>query len=68
MAKKKKNIKITSKNKEQNQNKKKKKKYLIVLAGLLLGTSLITGTAIGISKNKRKVVRKDDKNKKRDCY
>ncbi|ABC01702.1 BspA family leucine-rich repeat surface protein [Mycoplasma capricolum] len=64
MAKKKKNIKITSKNKEQNKKKKKKKKYLIVLAGLLLGTSLITGAAIGISKNKRKVVRKDDKNKK----
>ncbi|QVK02553.1 BspA family leucine-rich repeat surface protein [Mycoplasma mycoides] len=64
MAKKKTNIKIASKNKKEQNDKKKKKKYLIVLAGLLLGTSLITGTTVGILKNRRKVVRKDDKNNK----
>ncbi|ADK69153.1 hypothetical protein V2P57_03345 [Mycoplasma mycoides subsp. mycoides] len=50
MAKKKTNIKIASKNKKEQNDKKKKKKYLIVLAGLLLGTSLITRTTVGILK------------------
>ncbi|UKS53947.1 BspA family leucine-rich repeat surface protein [Mycoplasma feriruminatoris] len=63
MAIKKTNIKITSKNKKEQNDKKKKKKYLIVLAGLLLGTSLITATAVGINKNRRRVVRKDDRNR-----
>ncbi|WP_111518871.1 BspA family leucine-rich repeat surface protein [Metamycoplasma auris] len=65
MGNKKTNTKITNNNKKQkDENRKKKRKYLLGIAALLLGSGLIAGTAVALSRNKKRIVRKDDKNKR----
>ncbi|ENY68614.1 Hypothetical protein, predicted transmembrane protein, DUF285 family [Metamycoplasma auris 15026] len=64
MTKKKTNTKITNNKQKEEKKQNKKRRYLMGIAGLLYGGTLIAAAAVGFAKNKKRIVRKIDKNKK----